>query len=835
MAITSITMGGAHSSETGGKHGVAGDQKQVSIPDNDGEVSLKVRDQATLLKYFGSYTVYRPTTPELASALCRPMIAACNNKNIGYSQNGRSGIFTYGADSTVPTNCDCSSLVTYCARECGLNVSKDSYTGDLGEHLLATGQFMAVFKASSYNFVSNTPYNGDILIKAGSHTEMIVAGNPREGSADEITTGTYTANGDQLQWYLNSNYESQQFTKRTTEPISSDELDKYYDQTYGVTKMGSYAWGRFSEIMHQTCNLARSAPRNWYEYKEDGYPRSVAPSLGAVMCFTNIYDNNDAGLAYIVEEIQSDSIFVSYRDPSSGGFKTSTFKKRAGSWDMDFNNDGKYEYVFQGFIYNPYVDTRASAQSALETFISNAKNAVGKTGEYVKQYIDFDVDNQPWSGAFIAAVATQSGSLLNVILPNTTSCSDIGSQGVVRNMGTWFDGPMLGGNPNPMPGDIVFLRFNKYEDSNNYRADKAGIVVEVDLTGIGDQGTNQDANYTFKAVFGDWDGSIQNVSYNVNQTLISGFFRPNWEQVDGTTRSVQQNLIVQGLYTEGVNLEDAMIRDLRYVKLTDKGFEYTSEKKGSMLCAINYSGMLGNLWSQLAQVGTSTGTNANLVVDLWTNTTRSQFQSEEGSYVSVISNEELVSIDSEKLESMGINQDGSVTVKGETMLLNDITKTIYSLLYEEIQNPAGVCGIMANMWQECRWDPTEVNNSDGGSGLIQWTNTGKKSDGTYSSPRADNMKAWCRTHGNGNEWYNNISGQISFLWHECDGYSHYKEGIDKVKAVTRDQQGARDACKVFLKYLELGKNQWGTEKETRELSTRYPFADACWKLFFGNL
>ena len=823
MGISTITTGGAHSSEKQSKYGVAGDQLQSAVTTSDysGEVSLRNYSESAFKSRYSGYTVYRPSDPNAASAMANLMIRACNNPHIGYSQDTRQGIFEHGVDSTVNINCDCSSLVSYCITQ-GMGVNVNTNTSGLGLAMTATGKFMSPVSISNISFSSNPPYNGDIILKAGSHVEMVVSGNSRTGKGDEITGSTWSGIGEAVQGYTDSYGIYAVFDARKTAPNKTDE---FYNQSYGFNENGSYAWGRFSEIMQSTCNLARGQVKTWYNYKEDGYSRNTAPALGSVMCYINIYDNDDPGTAYIVEEIQPDYIYVSYKDRTTKAFKYEKMTKRNGSWNMDLDNDGRYETVLQGFIYNPSVDTQASTTSALQTFIQLAEDQVGDSGGYVTEQLGMVTTNIAWGAPFVMAVAKQTGSILNIIIPNTYSCSEIGRIGVVRNMGSWYDGPALGGQARPEPGDLALFRFNVSDKSNKYAADAVGIVVEV-------SGNNANSSYAFTVVMGNCDGKVRRKIYTTQSASFSGVFRPYWEQIDGTTSSVRQYYDSQGIYTEGTSLEDAAIRDLRYVTLTDSGFEPSIQSKGMLLCAINYTGMLANLYSALVEVGTSDATDANLIVDLWNNSVKSDFQTNDNDFTSVLSDSALGNVSNSTLQSESVSSASSVTLStGEVMKMNSTARSIYQLLNAKISNPAGTIGIMANMYQESRWNCAAVNSSSGASGLIQWLDTTSKYG---ESKRCTNMKEWCRKNGNNNEWSRNLSGQISFLFHEAETESQYRTGMTKIKAVANTEEGAKLACKLFLDYFEIGWGNVGTDKETKELSIRYPYAVGAWKLFFGG-
>lgn len=839
MAITTIITGGAHISENGSKYGSAGDQKQSgSGTDYSGEVSMRTKNESQFKSSFGSYLLYRPKSPDDAATMASLMITACNNPNIGYSQaatsgpGGRGAIFTYGASTTTPINCDCASLVSYCISN-AMGVSVNAATSGLGTQITSTNKFFAPVSVSTISFSSNPPYNGDVLLKAGAHAELVVAGNPREGKEDEIVAGSWAGNGTEIQGYRDQFGVVYDFTPRTTAPESNNS---YYNQSYGVTANGSYAWGRFSEVMKSKCDLPRGACRKWYTYTEDGYSGGMAPSLGAVMCYTNKFDKQDPGIVYIVEGIEKEHIMVSYRDIKTDKFVYEKKIKRYGSWDMDKDGDGRYEYVFQGFIYNPAVDMGAHATSSQTSFVNNAQEQIGNGGSYVKKYTGVQTKNTAWSGAFIAAVASQTGSLLNIIIPNTFSCSDIGRIGVIRSMGTWFDGPALGGQPHPQLGDIALFRMrDQFERSSKYAADKAGIVINVSEGSAEAFGTNESRASSFQVAMGDVKKEVAQKEFTTDDPVFSGLFRPYWAKVDGTTQSVELYRQFEGLYTQNTSVEDIAIRDLRYITMTNKGIEPSIKSKDLLLCAINYTGMLANLYGALAEVGSSAATDSNLVVDLWQNTTNSAFQTELENEMASTTSTGAIDLSDVEMDST-IKTGGSVEAGGTyygqlrkaTITLTNTVKAIYSLLNEQIKNPAGTLGVMANMFQESKFDITAVNASDGGSGLIQWTDT-------KWSNRAAQMKSYCLRHGNKKPWNQNLQGQIEFLFYESTTNATFKTGLSKIKAVAKTKQGMRDAVRLFLDYYEIGGPQRrGEEIEVQNFSLRSGWGYGLWELFFGN-
>lgn len=932
MAVDYITTGEA----IGGDYNTKGDRKQSKTPDYDGEVRLIKRSISSFFSYLDgavnqTYKVYRPVDINEASVIAQTAITACNNIHIGYSQNysdnpsdtgyyntdkdtWRTAIFKYGADTSTNINCDCSSLGSYCVwRATGINIGACN-SNNIGKAMDNTGHFFASFPVSQLS-PTNLPYNGDVFVKRsedakakggrGGHVFMVVAGHPREGNEDEfvsyVAPTTSASPGEDFPGGSTTGYSyvpadviayrdqyGQTFTFAPRK-IAPEDINPYYEQECGVTKNGSYAWGRFSEICRSSCDLCKMEPRKWYPYKEDGYQREIAPSLGAVMCFTDIYDVAAPGYVCIVERIDMDEIDVSLVTLDTEEFQYKTIQKRNGSWDLDLDGDGKYELRFQGFICNPGVDIQGESRSAKDTFIEIAKAQIGSDGSFTEQQTGIVTVSSAWSAAFVNAVAKKSGSLLNVIIPNTLSCSDIGRIGVIRGMGTWLEGPNNNKFPEPQVGDIALFRTNSNLDRmNRYAADKAGIIVEVGQASATASGTNQTTNYSFTAVIGDWNKKVKSKNYTTSSKTLQGIFRPRWEQVDGTTGSIQKYSNIEGLYTEGTSLEDAAIRDVRYVKLTETGFEPSIKTSGLKLCAINYTGMLANLYSTFAEVGSSSATNADLVVDLWNNSVKSVFQDDDypmapfvgasvepnlqtGTYLvndSTLNSGGSVDAsatvtgdpNSVNSEVSGLNLDAGLIDSLTAMVAHSITtgriavssllgtsievtatyydikitkkitltntvKTIYDLLYAELGNAAGAIGIMANMFDESSFATNSVDNSTRGCGLIHWTGT-----------RCADMKLYCEKHGDKTQWTANVEGQVGFIFYESVTNSNFNPGMESIKKVASNVDGAIRATRLFLDYFILGGgDQMGKSDEVQKYNIRSGWAKGLWSLFFGGL
>lgn len=178
---------------TGGK---AGDQKQKSIPDYKGEVSM----QNFYVSSKGWY-ILRAKNPDIASKIALAMTIACNNPNIGYNQARRLDIIKDGTHSAKPTSCDCSSLVRQCVRESGIEVGNFT-TANEASVLMATGHF------DKYVYTKGSDlYLGDILVtKTKGHTVIVTSGatrNPNTVAVPTVKMGTRGNNARLLQHNLN--------------------------------------------------------------------------------------------------------------------------------------------------------------------------------------------------------------------------------------------------------------------------------------------------------------------------------------------------------------------------------------------------------------------------------------------------------------------------------------------------------------------------------------------------------------------------------------------------------------------------------------------------------
>ena len=111
-----------------------------------------------------------------------------------------------------------------------------------------------------------------------------------------------------------------------------------------------YAWGRFMEILGSTPKLSRGNAENWYGMTSDGYKRSQASQLGAVVCWSKGkvgVASDGAGHVAIVEKIAPDGTITT----SNSGYNGTRFYIK--EIKPPYAVSG---YDFQGFILNPAVD-----------------------------------------------------------------------------------------------------------------------------------------------------------------------------------------------------------------------------------------------------------------------------------------------------------------------------------------------------------------------------------------------------------------------------------------------------------------------------------------------
>lgn len=167
-----VIIGSARSDENKKySNGVRGDQRQSSVPDYKGEVSLQ-----DFYVHSKGWVILRAKDKNVAKVMAALMHIACNNRNIGYSQSDRNSIMNCGVHTDRPANCDCSSLVRDIVTESTSRDIPDFNTSSEASVLLRTGMFV---KRTFYRDKTKL-YEGDILVtKTKGHTAIVVFGESR--------------------------------------------------------------------------------------------------------------------------------------------------------------------------------------------------------------------------------------------------------------------------------------------------------------------------------------------------------------------------------------------------------------------------------------------------------------------------------------------------------------------------------------------------------------------------------------------------------------------------------------------------------------------------------
>ena len=124
----------------------------------------------------------RPKSATVAELSARACEAACENSNIGYDQGGRNTLYAkakavdFNLEAVGACECDCSSLMHVCAIAGGANLTYGSNghtTRTMVKEFVASGDYE---KFTDSKYLTDDKYlkRGDVLVKEGSHTVMVL-------------------------------------------------------------------------------------------------------------------------------------------------------------------------------------------------------------------------------------------------------------------------------------------------------------------------------------------------------------------------------------------------------------------------------------------------------------------------------------------------------------------------------------------------------------------------------------------------------------------------------------------------------------------------------------
>lgn len=218
----SVVFGSARIDEHGKiKGGAAGDQtgKEVST-----------QAYYTSSKGWVGLRAYNST---VADKLAEAMLEACNNNNIGYDQNQRTGVITallkYGSLKAIAVNteADCSSLVRACVIQ-ATGIDPGNFTTAAEKAvLLKTGLFreVKITKADDCR-------TGDILVtKVKGHTVIVTsAPAPLLGRKAIVTASALHVRKGPAKTYAHVRY------------LHKGDLVTVYDEVSGWGRIGTNEW-----------------------------------------------------------------------------------------------------------------------------------------------------------------------------------------------------------------------------------------------------------------------------------------------------------------------------------------------------------------------------------------------------------------------------------------------------------------------------------------------------------------------------------------------------------------------------------------------------------------
>jgi hypothetical protein len=141
----------------------------------------------------------RPKSPELAEKSAQFVEAAAANDAIGYDQNQRNTLYKQAKANNfdaskinVKCECDCSSLMHTAAIAGGarLNYGSNGFTTrNMGAEFADSGDYLLI-KDAEYLKSDKKLKRGDILVKEGSHTVMVLSNGTASESSSAASSGS---------------------------------------------------------------------------------------------------------------------------------------------------------------------------------------------------------------------------------------------------------------------------------------------------------------------------------------------------------------------------------------------------------------------------------------------------------------------------------------------------------------------------------------------------------------------------------------------------------------------------------------------------------------------
>ncbi|MCM1226427.1 MAG: phage tail tip lysozyme [Clostridium sp.] len=251
---------------------------------------------------------------------------------------------------------------------------------------------------------------------------------------------------------------------------------------------------------------------------------------------------------------------------------------------------------------------------------------------------------------------------------------------------------------------------------------------------------------TITVIQGTSKETVESKTYKIGSSMISGYYRPDWSKVENNQSQMTSGYGRLGKFYDTENTEeDATIREVGYLS---SGYKPTTAKSKIRLSVINYTTMMSAVMDNLLVPGLAGSSGENVILD-------------------------------------GIE--------------NANARAVIERLMDKGLNAAAAIGIAANISHESgfRTDVIEYGYSfyNGGAGLCQWTNYPRSS----STGRKTNMVKFV-----GDNWRNNLTGQVDFLWYELQ--SDYPALMNILTTVPNTESGAKTAADAFLRKFEVPAN-----------------------------
>ena len=175
-----------------------------------GKAGDQTGKEVCIRSYYANWNVVvRMKNSTMRQKVADCIVKAANNAAIGYDQGQRNTLLNYarnvGYDPsrvTTPCETDCSALVTLACLYAGIQEKSlvvggnSATTSTLRKRLQATGA-VEVFTSKDYTMSDSKLLVGDILIREGAHTAVVVetsnkvATKPIEAVAKEVCNGLW--------------------------------------------------------------------------------------------------------------------------------------------------------------------------------------------------------------------------------------------------------------------------------------------------------------------------------------------------------------------------------------------------------------------------------------------------------------------------------------------------------------------------------------------------------------------------------------------------------------------------------------------------------------------